>query len=97
MPVYVTLFKLTDQGIKNIKEAPGRVQEAFKAVEAMGGKVTHFYTLLGEYDYASIGEFPSDEEAAAFLYALGSAGNVRTTTMRAFTLEEFTGIVGKLP
>lgn len=97
MLVYVCLLKLTDQGIKNIKEAPGRIQEAFKAAEAMGGKVTHFYSLLGEYDYAAIAEFPSDEVGTAFLYALGSAGSVRTTTMRAFTLEEFTGIVGKLP
>jgi uncharacterized protein with GYD domain len=63
MPTFISLYKLTDQGIKNIKEAPGRVEDAIKGAEAMGAKVIGFYSVMGEYDYVAIGEFPSDEHA----------------------------------
>jgi uncharacterized protein with GYD domain len=88
---------LTNQGIKNIKDAPLRIKEGIESDEAMGCKVIGFYAVMGEYDYVTIGEFPSDEAAMAFAMALGSQGNVRTKTLKAFTNEEFAGIVKKLP
>ena len=97
MPTYITLYKLTAQGIKNIKGAPGRYQEGVKNFEAIGGKVIGFYATMGEYDYVGIGEAPSDEIAMTFALALGALGNVRTTTLKAFTTEEFANIVSKLP
>jgi len=97
MPTYIALYKLTDQGIKSIKDAPNRIEEGIKGAEAMGAKVLGFYTVMGEYDYVAIGEFPSDEAVMAFAMALGSGGNVRTTTLKAFTKEEFAQIVKKLP
>ena len=97
MPTYIGLYKLTDQGIKNIKDAPKRIEEGLKRAEAAGGKVIGFYTVLGEYDYVAVGEFPNDEVAVAFALAMGSEGNVRTTTLKAFTREVFAEIVKKLP
>lgn len=97
MPTYIGLYKMTDQGIKDVKNAPGRVEEAIKGVQAMGGKVLAVYIVMGEYDYVTIGEFPSDEVATTFSLALSSRGNVRTTTLRAFTKEEFAEMVKKLP
>ena len=97
MPIYIGLYKLTDQGIKNIKDAPQRIEEAFKGWEAMGGKVIGFYSVMGEYDYVAIGEAPNDEVAVTFALALGSQGDARTMTLKAFTREEFTKIVKKLP
>ena len=97
MPTYITLYKLTDQGIKNIKDAPGRIEEGIKGFESMGGKLIGFYSVMGEYDYVSIGECPSDEIATTFALAVGSLGNVRSTTLKAFSKEEFGEIVRKLP
>jgi uncharacterized protein with GYD domain len=97
MPTYIGLYKLTDQGIRNIKDAPQRIEEAFKGWEAMGGKVIGFYSVMGEYDYVAIGEAPNDEVAVTFALALGSQGDARTMTLKAFTREEFTEIVKKLP
>jgi len=97
MPNYVTLMKLTDQGIKAIKDAPGRVETAKKAIEKMGGKLLNLYIVMGEYDYVGITEFPSDEVATTFALALSSLGNLTTTTLRAFTMEEFAAMVKKLP
>lgn len=97
MARFVVLMKLTEQGIKNIKDAPQRLEQGTKALEAMGGKLLDFYSTMGEYDYVAIAEAPSDEVATTFLLALGSLGNVRTTTLKAFTREEFARIVKKLP
>ena len=63
----------------------------------MGGKLIGFYAVMGKYDYVAIGEAPSDEVAMAFNLSLGSFGNVRTTTLKAFTKEEFAEIVRKMP
>ena len=97
MPTYIILYKLTDQGIRNIKEAPQRIEEGTKALEAAGGKVIGFYSVMGEYDYVGIGECPNDETAVALALAIGSQGNARTTTLKAFAKEEFAEIVKKLP
>ncbi len=97
MPSYITLYKLTDQGVKNIKDAPSRIEAGIKAFEKGGGKVIGFYAVTGEYDYVSFGEAPNDEIVTSFNLALGSLGNVRTTALRAFTTEEFAEMVKKLP
>ena len=55
------------------------------------------YAVCGRYDYVAIGEAPSDEVAMAFALALGSQGDVRTESLKAFTKEEFAEIVKKLP
>ena len=97
MPRYIFLMKLTDQGIKDIKHAPERVAAAEKAAEAMGGKMLDFYMTMGEYDYVAIGEGTSDETAMVFLLGLGASGNVRTTTLKAFSREEMAEFVKNLP
>jgi uncharacterized protein with GYD domain len=97
MPTYVILYKLTEQGIKNIKSAPARIEEGIKAAEAAGCKVLGYYATMGEYDYVAIADAPSDEVGMTVLLGLGAQGNVRTTTLRAFTKEEFAGMVSKLP
>ena len=97
MPVYIMLMNLTEQGVKGIKEQPQNIQEAIQQGEAMGGKMLGFYLTMGDYDYVVIAEAPSDEVMATFLLAQATGGNVRTKTLKAFTLEEFTGFVGNLP
>jgi len=97
MGTYVILMKLTERGIQDIKNAPARVDAGIKALEAMGGKLIAFYMVMGEYDYVGIGEAPNDETVAAFLLGLGLQGNVRTTTLKAFSRDEFAEIVKKLP
>jgi uncharacterized protein with GYD domain len=97
MSTYVILMNLTEQGVKNIKDAPARLAESTKALEAAGGKMLAFYMLMGQYDYLAIAEGPGDEVALAQLLGLGMAGNVRTTTLKAFTPQEFAAVLKKLP
>jgi uncharacterized protein with GYD domain len=93
MALHIVMMKMTDQGIKDVKNAPQRIEAAVKAVEAMGGKMTGFYFTLGEYDYVAIVEGLSDQAGASYLLKLGSTGNVRTMTLKAFTRQEFSEMV----
>jgi len=97
MPTYVTLFNLTEEGVKAIKNAPARLAENTKAMEAAGGKLIGFYLTMGAYDYVAISEWPSDEAAMSFLLTLGSMGAVRTTTLKAFAQEEAIALINNLP
>lgn len=97
MPTYIGLLKLTDQGSRDIMNAPARIEEGIKLYQKMGGKVIGVYMVMGEYDYVTIGECPSDEVQAAFALALGSQGNVKTTTLKAFPAKEIPSIIAKLP
>jgi uncharacterized protein with GYD domain len=97
MPTYIVLMKLTEEGVKTIKNGPKRVKENAKIMEKMGGKMTGFYLTMGEYDYVGIGEAPNDETALTFLLGMGAQGFVKTTTLKAFTVEEFEKIVKNLP
>jgi uncharacterized protein with GYD domain len=97
MPMYITLFNVTEKGMKNIKDAPNRIEEGIKAAESIGGKLIGFYATMGEYDYVSIGEAPSDEVHMTFLLGLAAQGYVRTKTLKAFTKEELGEMISKLP
>lgn len=97
MASYLSLINWTDEGIRAVKESPQRLDAVKQAVEQAGGRLIFFYLLLGEYDLATLTEFPDDEAGATFLLALGSQGNVRTHTMKAFPEEEYRRIIAGLP
>jgi uncharacterized protein with GYD domain len=97
MPTYIGLYKLTEQGIRNIKDAPKRLEENVKNAEAAGSKVISFYAVMGEYDYVVISESPSDEVVMTNAMKIRSKGNVTITTLKAFTQQEFMEMVRKLP
>jgi uncharacterized protein with GYD domain len=96
MPTYLILMRLTEHGVRNILNAPSRIEEAIRAFEAVGGRVTSFYAVLGEYDFVSIVEGPSDEIVMTFSLGLSAAGNVRTTSLKAFSREQFDKAVRQL-
>jgi uncharacterized protein with GYD domain len=96
MPTYVSLFKFTDQGIKNVKGTLDRVQQARSAMEKAGGRMTAIYWTQGQYDLVAITDWPDEEAATAFLLQLGMAGNVRTETLRAFDEATMQRILAKV-
>ncbi len=95
MPHYISLVKWTDQGIKNVRESPKRADAFAHMVEQLGGKTQLFFTL-GEYDLVALTEAPNDETAMQALLQVGTLGNVRTTTLKAWTPAEATRIIAKL-
>lgn len=97
MVTYVLLMKLTEHGAHEIKDAPARIDAGIRLFESMGGKVTEFFAVSGDYDYVTIGEGPDDKTALTFSMALESLGNVTITPLKAFSREEFAEMVGRVP
>ncbi len=96
MPTYVALVNWTDQGIRNVRDTLDRAERTNELAEKHGARVQQLYWTVGPYDFVTVIEAPDDEAATAFLLELGSAGNVRTTTLRAYDREEMRGIIERL-
>ena len=96
MPAYVMLANWTDQGARQVKDSPKRLDAAKKALVEMGGEFKTLYMTMGDYDVIVIYEAPDDAVAARFTLMLGKLGNVRTTSLRAFPEEAFRQIVNTL-
>lgn len=96
MPTYLIHSQWTDQGMRNVKESAKRLDLGKKKLKEMGGEIKAFYLTTGPYDMLAVVDVPNDATLAAHLLWLGSQGNLRTQTVKAFTEEEFRTIVGKL-
>ena len=96
MPNYIILANWTDQGIRNVKDTIKRAKSYEDAVEKAGGKFLGFYYTIGRYDMVAMVEAPTDETMASILFSLGSLGNVRTETLKTFSMDETANIIEKL-
>lgn len=96
MATYLMLINWTDQGIKNVKESPKRLDAARKLAKDLGGDIKTVYMTQGSFDLALVSEMPNDEKLASFVLKLGSLGNVRTTTLKAYSEDEYRKIIGSL-
>jgi uncharacterized protein with GYD domain len=94
LSVFVVLGNWTEQGIRNIRDVPKRAKLVNEMVKKAGGKMQTFYTL-GKYDFVAIIEVPEDDDIMAILLCLGSMGNIRTTTMKAWTEADTANIITK--
>jgi uncharacterized protein with GYD domain len=93
MTTYVSLINWTEQGIRNFRGTAQRAEDFIKLVEGSGGTVRELLWTVGEYDIVVIADFPDDETAVAALLQVGSAGSVRSNTLRAFNADEMRGII----
>jgi uncharacterized protein with GYD domain len=97
MAMFIALVNLTEKGIVAFKDSPSRAG-AFKAMaEKVGVTVREVYWTMGAHDAVMILEAADDESVAAAMLGLGSLGNVRTQTLRAFSASEMKGIISKVP
>jgi uncharacterized protein with GYD domain len=97
MPTYVNLVNYTDQGVRNIKDGPKRLDTAKKLLKDMGGELKAVYLTLGAYDLVTVVEAPNDETVAKFVLTIASAGNIRTVTMKAFPEADYRKLLSTLP
>src|SRR5688572_22064431 len=95
MATYISLMNWTDRGIGQFKNTVERAEAAKQLAAKHGGKLKDIYWTVGPYDLVAITEARDDESATAFSLALGALGNVRTTTLRAFSGEDMRRIVAK--
>ena len=97
MATFITTLHFTEQGIKAVRDTCERAATFKAAAEKLGVKVTGQYWTLGAFDGVLVLEAPNEEAATAALLHLGSLGNLRTQTARAFDAAEMQKILGLLP
>jgi uncharacterized protein with GYD domain len=88
MPTYVMLTNLTADGVRTLKNNPGRVAEVNKEVEQMGAKVLTQYATLGQYDFVTVVEADDDKMMAKISVELGSRGTMSSQTLSAVPADE---------
>ncbi len=96
MPHYVLLFDWTEQGIRNVKDTIKRAENAKALARKLGGKLDVWYTL-GKHDGVGLIEMPSDEAYNKFVLSVASQGNVRSTSLKAWTQDEMSKLIDGLP
>lgn len=97
MASYIVLTKFTDQGIRTVKDTVKRADLAKELAGKFGVKMQDIRWTMGQYDIVSFCEADDETSIAAFGLALGSAGNVRFETLRAFSRDEMAAVLKKLP
>jgi uncharacterized protein with GYD domain len=96
MSTYVTLIKWSDQGARSAKDTVERSRQFRADLERRGGKLLSLYWTQGHYDVITTVEAPDDQTIMAALLAIGTLGNVRTETLRAFNESEMEAILRKV-
>lgn len=96
MATYIMLMDWTEQGIRNVKDSPKRLDAAKEMCRQHGAELITFYMTMGSHDGVLVLEAPSDDVVAKIALAVGVRGNVRTTTLKAFTEAQFRQIIETL-
>ena len=97
MPMFICSLNWTDQGIRSVKDAPKRAQAARDLAKKVGVEIKEVYMTSGDNDLLVIVDTPNGDNVAKFAMALGSQGNVRTRTVRAWPQSEFQKLISELP
>lgn len=97
MPMFIISLNWTDQGIRSVKQAPQRAQAARDLGKKVGVEIKQLYLTSGDSDLVAIVDAQSGESVAKFAMALGTQGNVRSRTARAWPEAEFQKMIAELP
>ncbi|HSR78636.1 MAG TPA: GYD domain-containing protein [Xanthobacteraceae bacterium] len=95
--LFICTLNWTDQGIRAVKESPKRAQAARDLAKKLGVDIREVYLTSGESDLLLILETTNGDNVAKFALALGSLGNVRSRTARAWPEAEYKKMVSELP
>lgn len=90
MPTFLMLTNLTAEGVRTLKNHPGRIAEVNREVEQMGVKVISQYATLGQYDFVTVVEAPDEKTMAKVSVELGSRGTMTSQTLAAIPAEDLT-------
>jgi uncharacterized protein with GYD domain len=90
MPTFLMLTNLTAEGVRTLKNHPGRIAEVNREVEQMGVKVISQYATLGQYDFVTVVEAPDEKTMAKVSVELGSRGTMTSQTLAALPAEDLT-------
>jgi uncharacterized protein with GYD domain len=96
MPTFISLVNFTQQGLAKIKQSPARLEITRQMFASMGAELKAFYLVMGRYDAIIVSEAPDEETVLKLLLTVGSAGAIRTETLRAWPEDEYQDIIASL-
>ena len=96
MATYIMLGNFTDQGIRNVKDTTKRADAVKEAAKKYGTTMKEIFWTMGPYDMVVTLEAPDDASVSAFALAVGSAGNIRGQTLRAYSKDEMNAVLKKI-
>jgi uncharacterized protein with GYD domain len=97
MATYVSVVNFTEEGARHIRHTTERAKGLVNAAAKLGIKVKDIYWTMGAFDAVFTADAPDDETMTAFAVSMASLGNIRTQTLRAFSVSEMSKIVAMLP
>lgn len=96
MPIFISHVSLTQEGLKELKHAPDRIEENHKLWEKAGGKLLSWYVVLGDYDYLLVTEAPDEKVMAEIVLKASSRGRTHFKTFAAIPIDEFSQVSQRL-
>ena len=96
MTTYIVLINWTEQGAKNVRDSPKRLDAAKKLLSDMGGSFKAFYLTMGDCDMVAVVEAPDDAVLARFALMLAANGNLKSRTLKAFPEFAYREIISSL-
>src|SRR5215813_6272791 len=97
MPRYVLLVDATEQGVQAVDRTVERLEQGARLGEDFGCELEHVWWTQGNHDMVSVVRAPDEQAMVAYTLAVSRLGNLRTTTLRAWTGDEMREIVSRLP
>lgn len=97
MPAFILWLNWTDHGVKSVKEAPKRVQNGRNLAKKFGVDIKHVYLTSGDDNLMFLVDAPNGESVAKLALSISAKGNVRVSTSRAWSEQEFKDIFADLP
>jgi uncharacterized protein with GYD domain len=95
--MYVVLYKFTADGVKIIRDSVKRAGQVRQQNAAAGFKILEVFWTQGPYDMVAVVDAPNEETMMGAMLNVVSAGNVTSTTMRAFDATAMSKILATVP
>ena len=97
MPTYVLLVDWTLEGARAVEQTVDRLEQGAKLGESFGCTIEHAWWTQGGHDMVSVINAPDEQAMVAYTLAVVRRGNLRTTTLRAWSADEMREIIGRIP
>ena len=95
MPKYVVLYRFTPQGAKGIRDTVKRARQNRQENERRGFKTQALLWTQGPYDLVAVIDAPSEDAMMGAMMNVVGAGNVTSTTLRAFDEAEMSKVINQ--
>jgi len=93
MAMYVVLYKFTPDGAKHVRDTVKRAGRVRQDNARRGFSIQSVFWTQGPYDMVAVVDAPSEEAMMGAMLNVVGAGNVTSTTMRAFDATEMSRIL----